>query len=159
MPYRMILVGKPTDDSGFGGAAFASEDLAGEEEANRGAVQVPDPFLKRVLTVANRKVLELAERRGVRIGFKDLGAGGIACVTSEMADAGGFGVTIDLGNVNLAVGHYPPAVVSCSETQERYCLAVPADIVDDVLRIYNEEFELPHLYHGAGAVVIGQVTG
>jgi len=158
IPYRIVLVGKPTDDSGFGGAAFASEDLASEEEANRGAVQVPDPFLKRVLTEANRKVLELAERRGAAVGFKDLGAGGISCVTSEMAHAGGFGVTIDLDKVNVAAGAYPPAVVSCSETQERYALAVPADLVDDVLRIYNEDFELPHIYHGAGAVEIGTVT-
>ncbi|MCK4235518.1 MAG: phosphoribosylformylglycinamidine synthase, partial [Candidatus Krumholzibacteria bacterium] len=158
-PYRMILVGKPTDDSGFGGAAFASEDLAGEEKANRGAVQVPDPFLKRVLVEANRKVLELARERGVVIGFKDLGAGGIACATSEMAHAGGFGVTIDLDSVNVAAGKYPPAVVSCSETQERYCLAVPEEIAEEVLEIYNEDFELPNLYHGAGAVVIGKVTG
>jgi len=158
IPYKIVLVGKPTDDSGFGGAAFASEDLASEEEANRGAVQVPDPFLKRVLSEANRKVLELAESRGAAVGFKDLGAGGISCVTSEMAHAGGFGVTIDLDRVNVAVGTYPPAVVSCSETQERYALAIPADLVDDVLRIYNEDFELPHLYHGAGAVVIGDVT-
>jgi len=157
-PYKIVLVGKPTDDSGFGGAAFASEDLASEEEANRGAVQVPDPFLKRVLTEANRKVLELAERRGAAVGFKDLGAGGISCVTSEMAHAGGFGVTIDLDRVNVAAGAYPPAVVSCSETQERYALAIPEDLVDEVLRIYNEDFELPHLYHGAGAVVIGEVT-
>jgi phosphoribosylformylglycinamidine synthase II len=157
-PYRIILVGKPTDDSGFGGAAFASEDLASEEEANRGAVQVPDPFLKRVLSEANKRVLELAERRGVSLGFKDLGAGGISCATSEMAHAGGFGVTVHLDEVNLATGSYSPAVVSCSETQERYALAVPEDIVDEVLRIYNEDFELPHLYHGAGATVIGDVT-
>jgi phosphoribosylformylglycinamidine synthase len=157
-PYRLVLVGKPTDDSGFGGAAFASEDLASEEEANRGAVQVPDPFLKRVLSEANRKVLALAAERGVAIGFKDLGAGGISCATSEMAHAGGFGATIDLDAVNLAVGSFPAAVVSCSETQERYCLAVPETIVDEVLGIYNEDFELPHLYHGAGAVVIGEVT-
>lgn len=156
-PYRMILVGKPTDDSGFGGAAFASEDLD-PKVANRGAVQVPDPFLKRVLTEANKKVLELARARGVTIGFKDLGAGGISCVTSEMAHAGGFGVRIDLDRVNLAAGNYTPAVVSCSETQERYCLAVPADIVDEVLSIYNDDFELPHLYYGACAVVIGEVT-
>ncbi|MBN1164221.1 MAG: phosphoribosylformylglycinamidine synthase subunit PurL [Candidatus Krumholzibacteriota bacterium] len=157
--YRIILVGKPTDDSGFGGAAFASEDLAGEEEANRGAVQVPDPFLKRVLSVANRQVLDLAEERGFSIGFKDLGAGGIACVTSEMADAGGFGVKIDLDRVNVAAGSYPPAVISCSETQERYALAVPEEFVGEVLKVYNEDFELPHLYHGAGAFVIGEVTG
>ncbi len=157
-PYKMILVGKPTDDSGFGGAAFASEDLAAEEEADRGAVQVPDPFLKRVLAVANRHILDLADSRGIKIGFKDLGAGGIACVTSEMAHAGGVGVRLDLDAVNLAAGHYPPAVVSCSETQERYCLAVPDDFIEDVLRIYNQDYELPHLYHGAGAFVIGEVS-
>lgn len=158
-PYKIVLVGKPTDESGFGGAAFASEDLVEGEEANRGAVQVPDPFLKRVLAVANRKVLDLAEEKGFRIGFKDLGAGGIACVTSELAHAGGFGVRIDLDSVNTAEGYdYPPAVISCSETQERYALAVPEEFVDDVLGIYNEEFELPHLYHGAGAFVIADVT-
>ncbi|MBU8921510.1 MAG: phosphoribosylformylglycinamidine synthase subunit PurL [Bacteroidales bacterium] len=156
--YKVILIGKPTDDSGFGGAAFASEDLAGEEEMNRGAVQVPDPFLKRVLTVANRKVLELAAERGVAIGFKDLGAGGISCVTSELADAGGFGVKLDLDAVNIAEGDFPPAVIACSETQERYALAVPEDFVDDVLKIYNEDFDLPHIYHGAGAFVIADVT-
>ncbi|MDZ7860854.1 MAG: phosphoribosylformylglycinamidine synthase subunit PurL [Candidatus Krumholzibacteriota bacterium] len=156
-PYKIILVGKPTDDSGFGGAAFASEDLADEEEADRGAVQVPDPFLKRVLTVANRKVLDLAHKKGIKIGFKDLGAGGIACVTSEMADAGGFGVRLNLDSVNLAAGNYPPSVISCSETQERYCLAVPEHFVDEVLGIYNEDYELPHIYHGAGAFVIGDV--
>lgn len=158
IPYKMILIGKPTDDSGFGGAAFASEDLAGEEKANRGAVQVPDPFLKRVLTEAMKKVFEAAETRGVVIGFKDLGAGGIACATSELAHAGGFGVKIDLDKVNLALGSYPPAVVSCSETQERYAMAVPADFADEVLRIYNVDFDLPHIYHGAGAVVIGDIT-
>jgi len=155
--YVFILVGKPTDDSGFGGAAFASEDLGSEEEVNRGAVQVPDPFLKRVLTEANKKVIQLALERGEKIGFKDLGAGGISCATSEMAHAGGFGAKLYLDRVNLAEGRYPPAVVSCSETQERYCLAVPEDMAEEVLRIYNEHFELPHIYHGAGAVVIGEV--
>ncbi|MDD3642033.1 MAG: phosphoribosylformylglycinamidine synthase subunit PurL [Candidatus Krumholzibacteria bacterium] len=159
MPYRIVLIGKPTDDSGFGGAAFASEDLVDGEQANRGAVQVPDPFLKRVLTVATRRVLELAREKKYVIGFKDLGAGGIACVTSELAHAGGFGVIIDLDAVNTAMGYaFPPAVVSCSETQERYALAVPEEFVPDVLRVYNEEFELPRLYHGAGAVVIAEVT-
>ena len=157
-PYKIILIGKPTDDSGFGGAAFASEDLSSEDEANRGAVQVPDPFLKRVLSVANRKVLEQASERGLSIGFKDLGAGGISCVTSELADAGGFGVRLDLDQVNVAAGHFPAAVIACSETQERYAMAVPEEFVKDVLKIYNEEFDLPHIYHGAGAFVVGDVT-
>jgi phosphoribosylformylglycinamidine synthase len=74
-----------------------------------------------------------------------------------MADAGGFGARLDLDKINLAAGDYSPSVISCSETQERYCLAVPEDFVDDVLTIYNEDYELPHIYHGAGAFVIGDV--
>ncbi len=64
-PYDLILVGKPTDWSGMGGAAFASATLdAAAATQNKGSVQVPDPFLKRVLTVANREVLAKARERG-----------------------------------------------------------------------------------------------
>src|SRR5262249_26749837 len=48
-PWAFVLVGKPTDESGFGGAAFASGELGSPAEHDqRGAVQLPDPFLKRV---------------------------------------------------------------------------------------------------------------
>lgn len=158
-PYDLILVGKPTDWSGMGGAAFASATLDAEAAAaNKGSVQVPDPFLKRVLTVANREALALARREGVAIGFKDLGAGGISCVTSELADAGGFGCEVDLAAVHAAPGGVPARVIACSETQERYGLAVPARLTAQVLRIYNEDFALPALYEGAGARRIGRVT-
>jgi phosphoribosylformylglycinamidine (FGAM) synthase-like enzyme len=52
--YVYILVGKPTDNSGFGGASFASTDLVEEnQERNKGAVQEPNAFLKRHLIKAN----------------------------------------------------------------------------------------------------------
>ena len=157
-PYDFILVGKPTDESGFGGAAFASVILD-EEEENRGAVQVPDPFLKRVLSEANKAVLALARDEGAAIGFKDLGAGGIACVSSELADAGGFGMRVDLDRVAVSDPALPNRVIACSETQERYGLAVPRRLTPRVLAIYNEEYELPHVYPGACARVAGEVTG
>ncbi|MFH1845338.1 MAG: phosphoribosylformylglycinamidine synthase subunit PurL, partial [bacterium] len=158
-PYELILVGKPTDWSGMGGAAFASSNLDAEAATqNKGSVQVPDPFLKRVLTVANREVLALARREGVEVGFKDLGAGGVSCVTSELADAGGFGCDVDLALVHAAGEDIPARVIACSETQERYGLAVPARLTDQVLRIYNEDFALPTLYTGACARRIGTVT-
>ncbi len=119
---------------------------------------MPDPFLKRVLAVANREVLELARERGIQVGFKDLGAGGVSCVTSELADAGGFGCDVDLAQVHVAAGDVPARVVACSETQERYSLAVPARFTDDVLSIYNEDFELPNLYQGACARRSAEVT-
>jgi phosphoribosylformylglycinamidine synthase II len=159
-PYDIILVGKPTDASGFGGAAFASERLSGDEEKERQeAVQVPDPFLKRVLTEATKVVLAEAKTRGVAIGFKDLGAGGISCAVSEMAQAGGVGAELDLDAVAKSPDTLPAEIIACSETQERYSLFVPAGFTDDVLRIYNKDFELPHIYTGAGAYVIGKVTG
>ncbi len=157
-PYDFVLVGKPTDWSGMGGAAFASADLDHAAALdNKGSVQVADPFLKRVLVVANRAVLEFCREKGVAIGFKDLGAGGIACVSSEMADAGGFGIELDLDLAALAEPDLPDRVAACSETQERFALAVPRRISADVLRIYNETYELGSIYEGAGARVIGRV--
>jgi phosphoribosylformylglycinamidine synthase II len=156
-PYVVVLVGKPTDASGFGGAAFASETLE-EDTDSRGAVQVPDPFLKRVVSEANKMVLELVNEAAAPIGFKDLGAGGIACALSEMAAAGGFGVELDLDSVPVAGGEYPPHVVACSETQERFALVVPARLSERILAVYNEDFDLPHVYHGARAAVVGRIV-
>jgi phosphoribosylformylglycinamidine synthase len=157
-PHDVILIGKPTDASGFGGATFASARLDAEDVEQQGAVQVPDPFLKRVLTEATKSVFALAKEKDIRIGFKDLGAGGISCAVSEMAEAGRVGITVDLDKVNRAFDEMPAEVIACSETQERYAMVVPVDFSAEVLRIYNENFELPHLYRGAGAFVIGHVT-
>jgi phosphoribosylformylglycinamidine synthase len=154
-PYDLILVGKGTDASGFGGAAMASKVLD-EEVDNRSAVQVPDPFLKRVLRNATLAVLELARERGVPVGFKDLGAGGIACVASEIAHAGGVGVEVDLTEVHLQEDGLPPEVIACAETQERFGWAVPRPFTPEVLRIYNEEYELGRVSRGAAASVIGR---
>ncbi len=157
-PYDLILVGKPTDWSGMGGAAFASATLDAEQAMeNKGSVQTPDPFLKRILSVANKAVLEMARDEGVTIGFKDLGAGGVSCVTSELVDAGGFGCDVDVALVHQ-IADLPARVCACSETQERYGLAVPTRLTQKVLKIYNEDFALPSLYEGASACKIGKVT-
>ncbi len=157
-PYDLILVGKPTDWSGMGGAAFASATLDAEQAMeNKGSVQTPDPFLKRILSVSNKAVLEMARAEGVTIGFKDLGAGGVSCVTSELVDAGGFGCDVDVALVHQ-IADLPARVCACSETQERYGLAVPSRLTEKVLKIYNEDFALPSLYEGACACKIGKVT-
>lgn len=159
-PYDLILVGKPTDDSGFGGSAFASKIISEEDvEADRGAVQVPDPFLKNVLAMrkANEAVRQRAKELGVAIGMKDIGGGGLACGTSEIVEAGGFGVEINLDDVHMALPDMLPETVCCAETQERYVLAVPQRFTPEVLRIYNEEWDLPNIYEGACARVIGRI--
>jgi phosphoribosylformylglycinamidine synthase len=156
-PYVLILIGKPTDETGFGGASFASAVLGEDAEGQRGHVQVPDPFLKRVLFEANRAALDWLHAERVEFGFKDLGAGGIACASSELAAAGGFGMDVDLDRVPASGTDLPPEVLACSETQERFAMVVPERVADRVLEIYNTTFALPEVYHGARAAVVGRV--
>ncbi len=158
-PYVAILVGKPTDSSGFGGASFASADLEADDSGgNLGAVQVADPFLKRVIAEANRVVLDELFAAGVEVGFKDLGAGGIGGATVELADAGNFGVEIHLDAVRTAERDLPAEVILVGETQERFVWAVPERMAARVIAIYESEFDLPGLHPGAGAVVLGRFT-
>ncbi len=156
-PYVLILIGKPTDETGFGGASFASAVLEENAEGQRGRVQVPDPFLKRVLLEANRAVLDWLQEEKVVFGFKDLGAGGIACASSELAAAGGFGMDVDLDLVPASREDLPPEVLACSETQERFAMVVPERVAHHVLEMYNTAYALPEVYHGARAAVVGRV--
>jgi phosphoribosylformylglycinamidine synthase len=155
-PWAFVLVGKPTDDSGFGGASFASDAIGAEDR--RGAVQLPDPFLKRVLHVANAEMFRRIRERGIPAGFKDLGAGGIACATSELAAAGGRGATIVLDDAHRVARPVAPEVLLCAETQERYCWVLPESFAAEACAIYNERFALHEVMPGAGARVIGRAT-
>ena len=155
-PWVFVLVGKPTDESGFGGAAFASGELG--EGDQRGAVQLPDPFLKRVLHVANGELFRRIRERGIPVGFKDLGAGGVAGATSELAAAGGRGAEIQLEALHRVGRSVPPEVLLCAETQERYCWVVPESFAAEVCDLYNREFALGRVYGGAAARVIGHAT-
>ena len=165
-PWAFVLVGKPTDESGFGGAAFASGELGdpGRSDA-RGAVQLPDPFLKRVLNAATYEAFRIVRERRLPCGFKDLGAGGIACATSELAAAAGCGAVIALDAAHRVTRpvagearELSPEVVLCAETQERYCWVVPESFAPELCALYERAFALGDVHPGAGARVIGQAT-
>ncbi|MBN1236094.1 MAG: phosphoribosylformylglycinamidine synthase subunit PurL [Methanotrichaceae archaeon] len=156
--YDVILIGKPTDASGLGGVTFASEALREEdEETNRGAVQIPDPFLKNVLFKANADLFSLTREEGIEIGFKDLGGGGFTCATSEMGSAGGFGMEINLDDMHKA-DDFPAEVLSIAETQERFLIVSPPELREKILKIYNEDWDLPNVYEGARASVVGKIN-
>lgn len=160
--YSLILVGKPTDNSGFGGASFASGELdEKEKEKNKGAVQEPNAFLERHLLKATYALHKILLERGEidRVGFKDLGAGGIACASVEIADSAGYGAEVEVEKIHVGMEGLPPHVILCSETQERFMWAVPADLTDLILRHYNETFALPEVYSGAKASVVGRIRG
>ncbi|CEG57097.1 phosphoribosylformylglycinamidine synthase subunit PurL [Legionella fallonii] len=159
--YVFILVGKPTDNSGFGGASFASTTLEEDsKEKNKGAVQEPNAFLQRHILKANYALFNLLKERNLldRVGFKDLGAGGVACASIELAEAGGtYGAEIDLEKVPTGMDGLLPSVILCSETQERFMWVVPPDLVDTILDHYNQVFALPQVSQGACAAVVGKI--
>jgi phosphoribosylformylglycinamidine synthase II len=157
--YDIVLVGKATDRSGFGGASFSSLTLDdADAEANKGAVQVPDPFLKNVIMRASYRVFAELRRLGIEAGYKDLGAGGFAGCSAELCAAGGAGAEVELDRVLVSQPDLPPAVIAIGETQERLCWIVPPSFTPLLLAIYNEEFSLPRISRGAGASIVGKVV-
>ena len=157
--YDIVLVGKATDRSGFGGASFSSLTLDdADAEANKGAVQVPDPFLKNVIMRASYRVFAELRRLGIEAGYKDLGAGGFAGCSAELCAAGGVGADVELDRVLVSQAYLPPAVIAIGETQERLCWIVPPSFTPLLLDIYNDEFSLPRISRGAGAAIVGKVV-
>lgn len=159
--YDIILVGKPTDVSGFGGAAFASASMEEEKkEQNAGAVQEPNPFLERHLLASTYALFDwlAAEGHLDKVSFKDLGAGGVVCASVEQVSNRGLGADVDLGKVHVSVSDLPPEIIACAETQERFCWICHPDLTAFILRHYNEDWDLPAIAENARASVIGKVT-
>ncbi len=158
--YELILVGKPTDNSGFGGASFASLELEEEKkEQNKGAVQEPNAFLERHLLKASYSLFKILQEKGLinNVGFKDLGAGGVACASVELAETSGYGAEVWLNKVHVSMDDLHPSVYLCSETQERFMWVVPPELTSMIVHHYNKIFDLPGVSKGAKASVIGKV--
>jgi len=159
--YDIIIVGKPTDRSGFGGAAFASLTLdEKKKEKNTGAVQEPNPFLERHILASTYALFDwLAEEKHLsRIGFKDLGAGGVVCSSVEQVADQGLGADIELDRVHTSLPDLPPEVIACAETQERFCFICHPSLTEHILHHYNAVWDLPSIAENARASVIGKVT-
>ena len=158
--YDLILIGKPTDNSGFGGASFASLELEEEKkEQNKGAVQEPNAFLERHLLKSTYALFEYFQKNNLceEIGFKDLGAGGVACASVELAETSGYGSEVWLDNVHIGMEDLHPSVYLCSETQERFMWVCPPSITPKIIDHYNTKFDLPTVSSGAKASVIGKI--
>ena len=158
--YDLILIGKPTDNSGFGGASFASLELEEEKkEQNKGAVQEPNAFLERHLLKSTYALFGILKEKEIieHIGFKDLGAGGVACASVELAETAGYGSEVWLDKVHIGLNSLHPSVYLCSETQERFMWVSPPEVTAMIVDHYNKVFDLPGVSEGAQASVIGKI--
>jgi len=158
--YDLVLVGKPTDNSGFGGASFASLELEEDKkDQNKGAVQEPNAFLERHLLKSSYALFKKIKDMDLlgKVGFKDLGAGGVACASVELAETSGYGSEVWLDNVHTSMENLHSSVYLCSETQERFMWVCPPELTEHILDHYNNIYDLPSVSEGAMASVIGKI--
>ncbi len=142
-----VLMGGTTGRDGIHGVTFASEELTTESELeSRPAVQVGDPFTKKMVMEATFEALDKIEV----VGLKDLGGGGLTCCVSEMAAKGGNGAEVELTTIPLREEGMTAYEIMLSESQERMIFVVNPKDVDALMEIFNK-YELP-------AAVIGKVT-
>ena len=158
--YDLILIGKPTDNSGFGGASFASLELEEEKkEQNKGAVQEPNAFLERHLLKSSYALFDILKEKELinNIGFKDLGAGGVACASVELAETSGYGSEVWMDKIHIGMDGLHPSIYLCSETQERFMWVCSPELTPFILEHYNKVFDLPGVSDGAQASVVGKI--
>jgi phosphoribosylformylglycinamidine synthase subunit PurL len=108
----IVLAGGSTGRDGIHGASFASKALEAE---NRSAVQIPDPFLEKLLLEATMEAI----KHGCIKSIKDLGGGGLSCCLSETSDNLGRGFDVELSRVHAREDGMTPNELMISESQER----------------------------------------
>lgn len=111
----VYIVGSATGKDGIHGASFASGDITEDSSEDLPAVQVGDPFQEKLLLEATLEAMD----SGAVVGMQDMGAAGITCSTSEMADKGGSGMHVYLDQVPLRQEGMNAMEILLSESQER----------------------------------------
>ena len=135
----VFYVGPATGRDGLAGAAFASKDLTEESaEQQRGAVQVGDPFMEKLVCEACLELLAT----GAVAGIQDMGAAGLTCSTCETAARASTGIEIELDKVPQRVPNMSSYEIMLSESQERMLIIVHKGREDEVKRIFDK-WDLP----------------
>ncbi|WP_165006095.1 MULTISPECIES: phosphoribosylformylglycinamidine synthase subunit PurL [unclassified Enterococcus] len=144
----IMYVGAKTGRDGIHGATFASEEFSQEEEQQRSAVQVGDPFMEKLLLEA---CLELIlTYPDILVGIQDMGAAGLVSSSSEMASKAGSGLVLSLDDVPQRESGMTPYEMMLSESQERMLICVKAGAEDEVRTLFKK--------YDLDAVTIGKVT-
>ncbi|MFX1339090.1 MAG: phosphoribosylformylglycinamidine synthase subunit PurL [Promethearchaeota archaeon] len=139
----IILMGGSTGRDGIHGVTFASRTLTEMSEADRPAVQIGDPFTKKMIIEATIE----AVKTGYVRGLKDLGGGGLSCALSELTGDGGTGANIDMTKIFTREPGMNSFEIMLSESQERMAFIVKPEGLENVLEVFRK-FEMAHAVIG-----------
>jgi phosphoribosylformylglycinamidine synthase II len=131
----IILAGNTTGRDGIHGASFASKEL---EQENRSAVQIPDPYMEKLLIDVTREAIENNLLKAV----KDLGGGGLSCCLSETSANLEKGFDVDLSKVHIKYHDMDPAEIMISESQERMLYIISKNEYEKFKKILKK-YEVP----------------
>jgi len=132
----VVLIGGSTGRDGIGGSQFASDKL---ESENRSAVQIPDPFIEKLVIEA---ILEARDQHCIK-AMKDLGGGGLSCAISETADALSVGIEMDVARIHKREASMSPTELMVSESQERMLVITDRQKLP-ILKKICEKFKVPY---------------
>ncbi len=139
----IILMGGSTGRDGIHGVTFASRTLTEMSEADRPAVQIGDPFTKKMIIESTIEAVKTGQVRGL----KDLGGGGLSCALSELTGDGGTGATIDMSKIFTREPGMNSFEIMLSESQERMAFIVKPDGLEQVLEVFRK-YEMAHAVIG-----------
>ena len=144
----IMYVGAKTGRDGIHGATFASVEFNQEEEQQRSAVQVGDPFMEKLLLEA---CLELIlHHSDSLIGIQDMGAARLVSSSAEMASKAGSGLILTLDEVPQRETGMTPYEMMLSESQERMLICVKSGEEEKIQELFQK--------YDLDAVTIGKVT-
>jgi len=132
----VVLIGGSTGRDGIGGSQFASDKL---ESENRSAVQIPDPFIEKLVIEA---ILEARNQNCIK-AMKDLGGGGLSCAISEIADVLSVGIELDVSLIHKRERDMQPSELMISESQERMLVIADKEKLPALKKIC-EKFRVPY---------------
>ncbi|MCK8606665.1 phosphoribosylformylglycinamidine synthase subunit PurL [Apilactobacillus ozensis] len=144
----IIYVGAKTGRDGINGATFASSQFSDEEDSDRSAVQVGDPFMEKLLVDACLEIIN--QHSDALVGIQDMGACGIVSSSAEMASKANSGIHINLDLVPQREPNMTPYEIMLSESQERMLLCVKKGKEQEVIDVFKK--------YGLDAVNIGNVS-
>ncbi len=110
----VVYLGAKTGRDGVGGATMASNEF-GNDDDNRPAVQIGDPFTEKRLMEACLEIMAC----GAVVAIQDMGAAGLTCSAVEMGSKGELGIRLILDDVPQRELNLTAYEMMLSESQER----------------------------------------